>query len=169
MVLISPLFHNFFLFRVGTETYQFKCLLFGLCRMFMKTLEPMVEMLRSIGIHLVIYIDDMLLMPPSRKLLREQVCSTLFLLENTGFIINNKKSSLEPTQKIEFLEIIINSVKMDISLPGEKIRNIRQETRKILSPQFFSSLPLSVSQQAKCNCPQLFRWLLFSVDLSRHA
>ena len=60
MVPIAPPFYNLLLFRVGTETYQFKCFLFGLCtapRVFMKTLKPVVETLRSIGIRLVIYID----------------------------------------------------------------------------------------------------------------
>ena len=137
MVPIAPQFHNLLLFRVGLETYQFKCLPFRLCtapRVFTKTLKPMVEILRSTGIRLVIYIDDMLLMASSSKLLTEQVHSTLFLLENAGFIINNnKKSLLDPTQEIEFLGMIINSVKMDISLPGEKIKNIRQEAQKLLN------------------------------------
>ena len=60
----------------------------------------------------------------------EQIHSTLLLLENAGFIINNKKSLLDPTQETEFLVKIINSVKMDISLPGEKIR---QEAQKLLN------------------------------------
>ena len=51
----------------------------------------------------------------------EQIHSTLLLLENAGFIINNKKSLLDPTQETEFLVMIINSVKMDISLPGESL------------------------------------------------
>ena len=41
------------------------------------------------------------------------------------FIINEKKSLLEPTQEIEFLAMIINSKEMDISLPGSKIRDIK--------------------------------------------
>ena len=136
MVPIAPQFHNLLLFRVGLETYQFKCLPFRLCtapRVFNKALKPVVEMLRSIGIRLVIYINDMLLMASSSKLLTEQVHSTLFLLENAGFIIDNKKSLLDPTQEIEFLGMIINSVKMDISLPGEKIKNIRLEAQKLLN------------------------------------
>ena len=135
MVPIAPQFYNL-LFRVRSETYQFKCLPFELCtapREFTKTLKPVVEMLRSIGIRLVIYIDDMLLMASSSKLLTEQVYSTLFLFDNTGFIINNKKSLLEPTQETEFLGMLINSVRLGISLPGGKIKNIRQEAQKLFN------------------------------------
>ena len=53
----------------------------------------------------------MLLMAPSSKLHREQVYSTLFLLENTGFFIINNKLSLEPTQEIEFLGMSENGHK----------------------------------------------------------
>ena len=136
MVPIAPQFRKFLLFSVGLQTYQFRCLPFGLCtasRVFTKVLKPVVERLRSIGIHLVIYIDDMLLMAPSSTLLTEQVFATLFLLENTGFVINNKKSLLQPTQEIEFLGMIIDSVRMDLTLPGEKIEDIRQEAQKLFS------------------------------------
>ena len=149
MVPIAPQFCKFLLFSVGMQTYQFSCLPFGLCtapRLFTKVLKPVVERLRSIGIRLVIYIDNMLLMAPSSTLLREQVFATLFLLENTGFVINNKKSLLQPTQEIEFLEMIIDSVKMDLRLPGEKIKNIRQEAQKVLS--LFSPSAHSLSQLA---------------------
>ena len=68
--------------------------LFGLCtapRVFTKILKPAMEMLRSLGIRLVIYMDDMLLMAESKQKLMEHVHLTVFLLENLGFIINSKK------------------------------------------------------------------------------
>ena len=135
MVPIAPQFHHLLLFSIRKDIYQFRCLPFGLCtapRVFTKILKPVVETLRSIGIRLVIYIDDMLIMAPSSQLLREQIYTTLFLLENTGFVVNNKKSLLDPTQEIEFLGMTINSVEMNLSLPGDKIKSIRQEAQKLL-------------------------------------
>ena len=64
---------------------------------------------------------------------RASICNPIFLLENTGFMINNKKSLLQPTQEIEFFVMIIDSVRMDLRLPGEKIKSIRQEAQKVLS------------------------------------
>jgi len=95
MVPIAKQFHHLLLFKVNAETFQFLCLPFGLCtapRVFTKVLKPAVELLRSIGIRLVIYMDDMLLMAKSKQLIQEQTYIALFLLENLGFIINNKKS-----------------------------------------------------------------------------
>ena len=136
MIPMAPQYHHLLRFRVGKRSYQFNCLPFGLCtapRVFTKTLKPAVEMLRSMGLRVVIYIDDMLLMASSNDSLTDQIHLTLFLLENTGFVINEKKSLLEPTQKIEFLGMIINSKEMDISLPGSKIRDIKQEARRLLN------------------------------------
>ena len=50
--------------------------------------------------HQVIYIDNMLIVAPSSQLLREQIYAALILQENTLFVINNKKSLLDPTQEI---------------------------------------------------------------------
>ena len=49
-------------------------------------------MLRSLGIRLVIYTDDMLLMASSKQKLLDHIQMSLFLLENLGFIINSKKN-----------------------------------------------------------------------------
>ena len=74
MILIGPQFRRFLLFKLKEKTYQFNCLPFGLCtapssapRVFTKILKPAVEMLRSQGVRLVIYMDDMLLMAESKQ------------------------------------------------------------------------------------------------------
>ena len=133
MIPMAPQCHHLLRFRVGKRSYR---LPFGLCtapRVFTKTLKPVVEMLRSMGLRVVIYIDDMLLMASSNNSLTNHIHLTLFLLQNTGFVINEKKSLLEPTQEIGFLGMIINSKEMDISLPGSKIRDIKQEARRLLN------------------------------------
>ena len=48
--------------------------------------------------------------------------TTIFLLQHLGFILNMEKSILNPVQKIEFLGLIVNSVKMTLSLPEQKIK-----------------------------------------------
>ena len=48
----------------------------------------------------------------------------IYLLENLGSFINLKISVLHPTQRIEFLRIMIDSVEMIVSLPQEKVESI---------------------------------------------
>ena len=78
MVPIAPQHRNQLLFRLEGRAYQFNCLPFGLCtapKVFTKILKPSVEMLRSLSIRLVIYMDDMLLMASSKQTLTEHVNS----------------------------------------------------------------------------------------------
>ena len=41
------------------------------------------------------------------------------LLESLGFMINNKKSVLQPTQVLEFLGIMVDTLAMELNLPRE--------------------------------------------------
>ena len=65
--LSVPISHNLrhlLRFIVDNQTYQFRCLPFGLNiapRVFTKLLKPIVALLRSQGAHMIAYLDDILL------------------------------------------------------------------------------------------------------------
>ena len=67
------------------------------------------------------------------QIIQEHTYTALFLLENLGFIINNKKSSLSPSQQIDFLGMTVDSQAMELKLPGEKIKKIRTEAQNLLT------------------------------------
>ena len=48
----------------------------------------------------------------------------LWILQALGFIVNQDKSVFTPAQQIEFLGLVVNSVSMELSLPGEKLKQI---------------------------------------------
>ena len=77
------------------------------------------------GLKTVKYIDDILIMAETETLAREQTAGLVYLLENLGFVINYPKSQTTPSQEIDFLGFLVNSVNMDLKLPGEKIKKIR--------------------------------------------
>ena len=117
------------------QTYKFNCLPFGLSSapwVFTKTTRLVVAMLRSLGLRFIIYIDDILLLVTSPTVAREHTAGLIFLLENLGFIINHPKSHLTPTQEMSFLGLVVNSHSMEIRLSGDKIKQICQDTRKVL-------------------------------------
>ena len=57
----------------------------------------------------------------------------IFLLTHLGFVINLKKSMLNPVQKIEFLGLEIDSVAMKLSLPQRKVEEIVQMSQNALN------------------------------------
>ncbi|KAM4770877.1 LOW QUALITY PROTEIN: uncharacterized protein WCC33_002647 [Rhinophrynus dorsalis] len=134
-VPMAPSSQVFLRFRWQDRIWQFTCLPFGLSSApwcFTKLLKPVVSLLRSRGVRLIIYLDDMLLMSQDRELLCTHMDWTIRLLTELGFLLNWEKSLTVPSQCVEFLGFMIDSVHTSLSLPGAKIRNIRKEIRTIL-------------------------------------
>ncbi|KAM4702972.1 uncharacterized protein WCC33_011531 [Rhinophrynus dorsalis] len=140
-VPMAPSSQIFLQFSWHDQTWQFTCLPFGLSsapRCFTKLLKPVVASLRSHGVRLIIYLDDILIMSQYRSLLCIHTEWTIRLLTDLGFLINWEKSELIPSQRIQFLGFIVDSLQASLSLPGSKIRMIRKEIRSILRLEQFS-------------------------------
>jgi len=101
------------------EAYQFNCLPFGLSSapwVFTKTLKPALANLRERGMYLIAHIDNPLILVESRELILDHVTGMWYILECLGFIVNTKKSVLNPAQVIEFLGLSMDSITMEIRL-----------------------------------------------------
>ena len=108
--------------------YHFTCLPFGLspsAMLFTKKLKPMIAFLRSMGIRLLIFLDDIFIMADSPERAAEHTEIVIRVLESLGFVIKKKKSVLKPTQTIPFLGSIVNSIKMLLLLPEEKLQKLK--------------------------------------------
>ena len=133
-VPIHPDHRKYLRFSVGTDTYQFTCLPFGLASaswVFTKTLRPVAALVRELGVRAVFYIDDTLIMVESKERLNEQTTALTYLLKCLDFTINSAKTLLGPTQSLEFLGFSVNTTNMELSLPPEKMKKIRVEARKL--------------------------------------
>ena len=53
----------------------------------------------------------------------------IFLLQHLGFEINFKKSVMEPVRTIEYLGLVINSIRMTLSLTEEKVKGTLQNAK----------------------------------------
>ena len=92
---------------------------------FAKLLKISMALLRRTGIHIVIYLDEMLIIGRTREettALRETVTH---LLQCLRFVINQKNSVMSPVQEKEFLEKIVISKEITIFLPKKKLQLIR--------------------------------------------
>ena len=128
--------HQKFLRFVWKETmYEFACLPFGLAsapRVFTKLIKPVVALLRQLGIRLIVYLDDMLIMAQSRDIALQHASTALDLLQGLGFMINYLKSVLVPSTRMEFLGFVVDSLTLSLAHPREKIRKVRKECQTLL-------------------------------------
>jgi len=118
---------KFLRFVWNNKLYEFRCLVFGLNvapYVFTKLLRPVVSHLRSLGILLVIYIDDILLMASTYNKCHKATGIAHELLLRLGFLVNYKKSSLVPNTRIQYLGLIFDSVDFTISISEEKQNKI---------------------------------------------
>ena len=141
-----PIHFQFLRFRVEGKCYQFIYLPFGLsCApwTFTKVMKPLMTLLRSWGIRIIVYIDDMLVMARTREEAKQHMEVLVFLLEALGFIINQEKSILIPAQELEFLGLSVDSQSLQLKLPSEKIRKIRKEAAQLLKRKSLSAPQLS--------------------------
>ena len=68
---------------------------------------------------------------------------TIFLLQHLGFILNKEKSILNPVQEIEFLGLTVNSVKMALSLPEQRIKWIQDQCQDLFVKGLVTVLELT--------------------------
>ena len=83
---------------------------------FTKLLRLLFGYLQSQGHLSVFYMDDSYLQGDSVSSCQNDIAATVSLLQALGFNINRRKSVLTPTQSLEFLGFILNSVNMTITL-----------------------------------------------------
>jgi hypothetical protein len=141
------------------KTYQYNVLPFGLAispLCFTKFLRPMVQFLREMGLRVVSYVDDFIFFMKNPDLAQVQKIVDTF--EAFGLKINTQKSFLNPSQKLEFLGMILDSKRMLIRAPKSKIRNAIREAqfvkKKLLKGEpitkrnlaRFAGLAISISQ-----------------------
>ena len=110
------------------QLLQFQTLPFGLCTApyaFSKITKPAVQFLRQVGIHIIIYLDDMLLVSPTKSSLAQDLSTVL------GFLINIPKTTVVPSSEIKFLGFTVNT-KTTVALPTIKRSGIHSEVAKVL-------------------------------------
>lgn len=116
--------------------WEFACLPFGLAsapRVFTKIMKPVIGMLRKMGVRLIVYLDDILIMAESKQLATQHAQLVASTLENLGFVVNYEKSVLTPSLQMEFLGFLVDSKTLTLALPHEKVRKIQRECQKALT------------------------------------
>ena len=89
--------------------------------------------MRKMGVRLIVYLDDILIMAESKQLANQHAQLVLGTLGNLGFVVNYEKSVMIPSPQMKFLGFLVDSTTMTLALPRKKVRKIQQECQKALT------------------------------------
>ena len=128
-VPVRPEHHKFLRFLYNDTLYEFVVLPFGLStapRVFTRIAKTIGAALRRRGIMIFIYLDDWLVVGPSREETEAALQYTWRLTSDLGFIINTEKSHLIPSQVPTFLGASLD-LRRGLARPSEeRLLNLRQ-------------------------------------------
>ncbi|HJS83402.1 MAG TPA: DNA N-6-adenine-methyltransferase, partial [Nitrososphaera sp.] len=131
---IHPDYQRFFQFQWKENIFQFLCMPFGYNdapRLFTQMMKVVAKEIRLQGIRLVIYMDDLLILSPTMEQAQRDRDTVLKILKNFGLTISTKKSVLSPAQIMQYLGVLIDSVKMQFRVPEERIVKILSLVKRI--------------------------------------
>jgi hypothetical protein len=120
------------------KLYCFTCLPMGLSsspRVFTKVMKPVFATLRSqLGHTCFGYIDDSFYTEGSHAECLQATLNAVKLIINLGFKVHPDKSVTLPSQCIEFLGFLLNSVTMTVTLTPDKKAKLIRLCQKFLRP-----------------------------------
>jgi hypothetical protein len=152
-VPVQKVSQKYLQFRWQGVRWKFVCLPFGLQsapRVFTKMMRPVLGLLREKGIRVVCYLDDILVLSRSRAGALKDLAIVLKTLQNLGFLLNEKKAVLVPTQKMEFLDEV-ECTKVEVENIPEGSKEVSQQI-KASSLHYIKAVG-GFSRQAKLDCP----------------
>ena len=127
-VLIHPSSRHLLRFVFRDQVYQFKALCFGLStapQVFTRVMAPISAILHSMGIRMRRYLDDWLVQSSSRDSLVRDLQTVLSLCHELGIVVNPQKSNLVPSQIVQYLGVVIDSISFRASPSQDRISRLR--------------------------------------------
>ena len=131
-VPVHPASRHFLRFMFRDKVYQFKALCFGLStapQVFPWVMAPVSAILHFLGIRMRRYLDDWLVQSSSQESLLEDLPTVLRLCHELGIVIRPRKSSLIPSQVVQYLWVVIDSTSFRASPSVERISRLRSSRR----------------------------------------
>ncbi len=117
----------FLWFAFKGRAWQYRVLPFGLSlspRVFTKVVEGALTPLREVGVRILNYLDDWLILAQSREQLGDPRDLVLRHLSQLGLRVNWEKSKLSPVQRISFLGVELDSVSMTARFTEERAQAV---------------------------------------------
>ena len=159
-IAMHPSCYKYLCFDFEGTRYCFVALVFGLTcapRIFTKILKVPLSYLRLRGNRCSAWLDDILLVDSSFNSSSSQVSSVISFLENLGFLIKPSKSNLVPTQSLQHVGFVWDTVKYVVSVPHDKVSSLQNLCSYALSAPSISLRSLAkiigVIDSFRFGCP----------------
>ena len=135
-VPVHPESRKFLRFTTKEGVFQFRTICFGLStapQVFTRVMAPVAKILHSMGVRLLRYLDDWLILASSKEDCIRARDLVLDLCKELGIIVNMEKSSLIPEQEMKYLGMVINSGTLRASPTIERKENLLKLIEEFLS------------------------------------
>ncbi|XP_053114316.1 uncharacterized protein LOC128328210 [Hemicordylus capensis] len=163
-VPVHPRCRRYLRFAYSHQHFQYRALPFGLSsapRVFTKMMVAVIAHVRQQGVHAYPYLDDILVRSVNQQRALHDVSLTVQVLEDHGFVINESKSQLCPTQILQHLGVVFNTVVASVSLPLDRQHKIRSAISPWMRKKRgeLMSLAQILGQMIAClDCTPWARW-----------
>ncbi len=128
-IQVAPHHRRFLRFVFEGVAYQYKVLPFGLSlapHTFTRCMDAALSPLRQMGIRILNYLDDWLILAQSQAFLTSHKTLLLSHLVCLWLRVNLAKSTLSPSQRVSFLGTVIDSVQMTATISAERDTTIQR-------------------------------------------
>jgi len=108
-----------------TKYFVFTVLPFGLssgCYLFTKLLKPLVRYWRGCSLKAIVYLDDGIVAVQGFERALHEGLLVKEDLEKVGLVVNLEKTQWTPSNRIEWLGLIVDLSKGEFSVPDDKIK-----------------------------------------------
>ena len=133
---IAEKIQPYFRLKVKEDIYQFQAACFGLStlpQLWMEVMKVFQKIWRKKGIMCFIYLDDILIVNSTPQGVEKDLTFMLQSLEDSGMVINQKKSILTPSQVVDHLGFSLNLKDGVLEVPKSKLKSVRKELGKVLT------------------------------------
>lgn len=159
-------------FQHAGKWYRYQVLPFGSSSsplVFTKVVRPAIQHLRSLGIRIVAYMDDILIIGRTKEETELHTRQALELLLKLGWKIRLDKSELEPSQNREFLGMLLDTTGElpVLRVPYKKKRKIRREVKRLIMAAVQGPIPRRRIAQVAGLCNSIARAVAPTKALTR--
>lgn len=140
-VPVAPRKRPYLGFRYKGQNWQFRAMPFGLNiapRIFTKVMAHIVKVMATEGIWCLPYLDDLLILAPTKEECLHHLDKAVKILEEFGWIINQEKSRKQPAQIFEWLGIHVDLKDHTVSATQAHMEDLQEQLKSVIKSKYTS-------------------------------